>query len=76
MLFEAIRGFQTLFGEVRERALKAIAFAKLLRKDLEVSAEFGVTASPGELLKRLNTTGYVQVRVSKYITDILAQHRR
>ena len=76
MLFEAFRGFQTLFGEARERVLKGIAFAKLLRKDLEVSAEFGVTASPGELLKRLNRTGYVKVRVSKYSRDILAQHRR
>ena len=36
-LFEAFRGFQSLFGEARERAVKAIAFAKLLRKDLEVS---------------------------------------
>ena len=35
-LFEAFRGFQALFGEARERAVKAIAFAKLLRKDLEV----------------------------------------
>ena len=35
-LFEAFRGFQSLFGEARERAVKAIAFAKLLRKDLEV----------------------------------------
>ena len=70
MLFEAFRGFQTLFGESRERALKGVAFAKLLRKDLEVSAEFGVTARPDELLKRLYTTGYVQVRVSKYNTDI------
>ena len=39
-LFEAFRGFQTLFGEARERAVKAIAFAKLLRKDLEVKIGF------------------------------------
>ena len=40
-LFEAFRGFQSLFGEARERAVKAIAFAKLLRKDLEVRILFG-----------------------------------
>ena len=39
-LFEAFRGFQSLFGEARERAVKAIAFAKLLRKDLEVKIRF------------------------------------
>ena len=39
-LFEAFRGFQSLFGEARERAVKAIAFAKLLRKDLEVKIGF------------------------------------
>ena len=35
-MYEAFRGFQSLFGEARERAVKAISFAKLLRKDLEV----------------------------------------
>ena len=41
-LFEAFRGFQSLFGEARERAVKAIAFAKLLRKDLEVKIGFEI----------------------------------
>jgi mitogen-activated protein kinase kinase kinase 4 len=63
MLFEAFRGFQTLFGEARERALKAIAFSKLLRKDLEVSAEFSMTGSPDELLIKLKEKEYVQVRI-------------
>ena len=63
MLFEAFRGFQTLFGEARERALKAIAFSKLLRKDLEVSAEFSMIGSPDELLIKLQEKEYVQVRI-------------
>ncbi len=34
-VYEACRGFQSVFGEARERAVKALAFAKTLRKDLE-----------------------------------------
>ena len=65
-LFEAIRQFQSLFGTARERAVKAISFAKLLRKDLEVCAEFSLTQNPlrlvgDELLEKLHETGHVQV---------------
>ena len=39
-VYEACRGFQSVFAEAKERSQKALAFAKTLRKDLEVSAEF------------------------------------
>lgn len=61
ILFEALRGYQSLFVEARERAVKAIAFAKILRKDLEVAAEFGVKSDPHGLLKRLQETRHVKV---------------
>ncbi|XP_023342644.1 mitogen-activated protein kinase kinase kinase 4 isoform X2 [Eurytemora carolleeae] len=60
-LLEAFRGFQTLFSEARERSVKAISFAKLLRKDLEVSAEFSMSRSTEDVLNRLHHTGHVQV---------------
>ena len=41
--------------------MKAVAFAKLLRKDLEVSAEFELKSGAGELLSRLQATGHVKV---------------
>ena len=63
-MFEAFRGFQSLFGESRERAGKAISFAKLLRKDLEVSAEFSTIGSSDELMLKLEETGHVQVRIT------------
>ena len=47
--------------EARERAVKAIAFAKILRKDLEVSAEFSVKGAASELLKKLQETKHVKV---------------
>ena len=62
-LYEALRGFQSLFGEARERTFKAISFAKLLRKDLEVSAEFDLTGGFDELMIRLQETEHVQVRI-------------
>ena len=63
-LYEALRGFQSLFGEARERTFKAISFAKLLRKDLEVSAEFDLIGGFDELLLKLEETDHVQVRLN------------
>jgi len=60
-LYEALRGFQSLFGEARERTFKAISFAKLLRKDLEVAAEFHLAGGFDELMSRLQETEHVQV---------------
>jgi hypothetical protein len=51
----------SITAEARERAVKAIAFAKLLRKDLEVAAEFSFLADSGAVLERLHFTGHVQV---------------
>ena len=68
-LYEALRGFQSLFGEARERTFKAISFAKLLRKDLEVSAEFNLTGGFDELMIKLQETEHVQVRILlKYLS--------
>ena len=48
--------------EARERIFKAVAFAKLLRKDLEVSAEFSLKGNPSDLIKKLCQTKHVKVR--------------
>ena len=50
-----------LFEQTRERALKAVAFGKLLRKDLEVCAELSLVGHPQQLLGRLHETEYTQV---------------
>ena len=47
--------------EARERAVKAIAFAKILRKDLEVAAELSVKGHPDCLLEKLEDTHHVKV---------------
>ena len=67
-MYEACRGFQSVFGEARERAIKALAFAKTLRKDLEVSAEFSVAHgaaaganAQGALVDRLKASGHIRV---------------
>ena len=70
-LYEALRGFQSLFGEARERTFKAISFAKLLRKDLEVAAEFNLTGGFDELMTRLQETEHVQVRLLSKVFDYL-----
>ena len=48
-VYDACRGFQSVFAEAKERSQKALAFAKTLRKDLEVSAEFTPANNNGEL---------------------------
>ena len=55
---------------VRERTVKAISFAKLLRKDLEVSAEFSIVGSIAEVLTRLQETDHVQVMI--YVVNLFA----
>jgi mitogen-activated protein kinase kinase kinase 4 len=62
-VYEACRGFQVVFVEARERAQKALAFAKTLRKDLEVSAEFTLAPNVATetLVKRLQDSEHVRV---------------
>ncbi|CAG5120327.1 unnamed protein product, partial [Candidula unifasciata] len=58
-----LRNFKNLFNEARERASKALGFAKLLRKDLEIAADFNITVATAELFARLIETHHVQVKV-------------
>ncbi|KAK7107487.1 mitogen-activated protein kinase kinase kinase 4-like isoform X2 [Littorina saxatilis] len=58
----ALRGFKNLFHEARERASKALGFAKKLRKDLEIAADFNVVVTMRELFDKLKATDHVRVR--------------
>eukprot|EP00095_Tigriopus_kingsejongensis_P011134 maker-scaffold1161_size58349-snap-gene-0.7 protein:Tk11134 transcript:maker-scaffold1161_size58349-snap-gene-0.7-mRNA-1 annotation:"hypothetical protein CAPTEDRAFT_214311" len=60
-IYEACRGFQAVFHEARERAIKAVAFAKTLRKDFEVSAEYSIGGNPLDVIERLYKTGHVRI---------------
>ncbi|KAL4233273.1 Mitogen-activated protein kinase kinase kinase 4 [Mactra antiquata] len=55
------RNFKNLFHEARERASKALGFAKLLRKDLEIAADFNVVVPTYELLQKLQDSGHINV---------------
>lgn len=70
ILFEALRGYQSLFVEARERAVKAIAFAKILRKDLEVSAEFSLKGNPVDVFSKLQETKHVKVMDIKILDSL------
>lgn len=65
-VYEACRGFQAVFGEARERALKALAFAKTLRKDLEVAAEFAISGSVENFVERLMESGHIRVQAAHF----------
>ncbi|KAK4319027.1 hypothetical protein Pmani_010006 [Petrolisthes manimaculis] len=60
-LLQRCRALQVLLGETRERSLRAASLAKMLRKDLEVAAEFRVCVSPREVLARLKDTNHIRV---------------
>uniref|UniRef100_A0A8C5H7I2 Mitogen-activated protein kinase kinase kinase 4 n=1 Tax=Gouania willdenowi TaxID=441366 RepID=A0A8C5H7I2_GOUWI len=60
---ETSRSLKELFHEARERASKALGFAKMLRKDLEVAADFNITNGVTGLLEALKERHYVKVQI-------------
>ncbi|KAJ7413169.1 mitogen activated protein kinase kinase kinase 4 [Willisornis vidua] len=62
-VIEISRALKELFHEARERASKALGFAKMLRKDLEIAAEFALSAPVRDLLNALKTKEYVKVQI-------------
>ncbi|XP_069140240.1 mitogen-activated protein kinase kinase kinase 4-like isoform X2 [Argopecten irradians] len=55
------RKCKSLFNEARERASKALGFAKTLRKDLEIAADFNIGETTVQLLEKLRETEHVMV---------------
>ncbi|XP_026133927.1 mitogen-activated protein kinase kinase kinase 4-like isoform X2 [Carassius auratus] len=62
-VIETSRSLKELFHEARERASKALGFAKMLRKDLEIAAEFRSTTGVPSLLQALKAKNYVKVQI-------------
>ncbi|XP_077145274.1 mitogen-activated protein kinase kinase kinase 4 [Ranitomeya variabilis] len=62
-VIETSRALKELFHEARERASKALGFAKMLRKDLEIAAEFTFSTSVQDLLTYLKCKNYSKVLV-------------
>ncbi|XP_060581220.1 mitogen-activated protein kinase kinase kinase 4-like isoform X3 [Ruditapes philippinarum] len=76
------RNFKNLFHEARERASKALGFAKLLRKDLEIAADFNVAVPIAEFLQKLKESDHINVIAPMsagyfmFIPARIAEHRR
>ncbi|KAM9665119.1 mitogen-activated protein kinase kinase kinase 4 isoform 3-T3 [Trichechus inunguis] len=62
-VIEISRALKELFHEARERASKALGFAKMLRKDLEIAAEFTLSAPIRDLLDVLKSKQYVKIQI-------------
>ncbi|XP_020488447.2 mitogen-activated protein kinase kinase kinase 4 isoform X4 [Labrus bergylta] len=62
-VIETSRSLKELFHEARERASKALGFAKMLRKDLEVAADFSITNGVTSLLDALKKGNHVKVQI-------------
>ncbi|XP_041030274.1 mitogen-activated protein kinase kinase kinase 4 isoform X1 [Carcharodon carcharias] len=62
-IIETSRALKELFHEARERASKALGFAKMLRKDLEIAAEFTLSAPVPDVLEALKTKKHVKVQI-------------
>ncbi|XP_029140909.1 mitogen-activated protein kinase kinase kinase 4 [Protobothrops mucrosquamatus] len=62
-VIETSRALKELFHEARERASKALGFAKRLRKDLEIAAEFTLSASVRDFLVALKAQQYTKVQI-------------
>lgn len=57
----ACRNHKKLFNEIRERAAKALGFAKMLQKDLGIAAEYNVEVGVEKILRLLKKSGHVKV---------------
>uniref|UniRef100_A0AAY4DGD6 Mitogen-activated protein kinase kinase kinase 4 n=1 Tax=Denticeps clupeoides TaxID=299321 RepID=A0AAY4DGD6_9TELE len=62
-VIETSRSLKELFHEARERASKALGFAKMLRKDLEIAGEFSIACGVPSLLVALKERNYVKVQI-------------
>ncbi|XP_063954186.1 mitogen-activated protein kinase kinase kinase 4-like [Lytechinus pictus] len=60
------RKFRELFHEVRDRAAKALGFAKMLSKDLEIASEFTLNTSVGDLMNNLKLSGHIKVLLTSF----------
>nr|XP_040139457.1 mitogen-activated protein kinase kinase kinase 4 isoform X2 [Ictidomys tridecemlineatus] len=80
-VIEISRALKELFHEARERASKALGFAKMLRKDLEIAAEFILSAPVRNLLDVLKAKQYVKVQIpglenlQVFVPDSLAEEK-
>ncbi|XP_017316970.1 mitogen-activated protein kinase kinase kinase 4 isoform X3 [Ictalurus punctatus] len=63
VVIETSRSLKELFHEARERASKALGFAKMLRKDLEIAADFILTSGVPCILQALKHRDYVKVHI-------------
>ncbi|XP_076867028.1 mitogen-activated protein kinase kinase kinase 4 isoform X2 [Brachyhypopomus gauderio] len=62
-VIETSRSLKELFHEARERASKALGFAKMLRKDLEIAADFSLAKGMSCILRALKEKSYVKVQI-------------
>ncbi|XP_026560873.1 mitogen-activated protein kinase kinase kinase 4 isoform X3 [Pseudonaja textilis] len=80
-VIETSRALKELFHEARERASKALGFAKRLRKDLEIAAEFTLSASVRDFLAVLKAQQYTKVQIPGlenlqiFVPDTFAQEK-
>ncbi|XP_036079332.1 mitogen-activated protein kinase kinase kinase 4 isoform X1 [Rousettus aegyptiacus] len=80
-VIEISRALKELFHEARERASKALGFAKMLRKDLEIAAEFVLSAPVRDFLDVLKSKQYVKVQIpglenlQVFVPDYLAEEK-
>jgi hypothetical protein len=76
------RSIKEHFEDCHDRAMKALSFAKTLRADLEIAADFNMKLPQKDLLQKLQETNHVQVRVVcddevndiSYSDDIMRLH--
>lgn len=59
MALSILRRIQRVLSEARDQCLKAVSVTKMIRRDLEVAAEFDINVPIPELLERLAITGHV-----------------
>lgn len=60
-ILSSCRSFKLVFQEANAKVCQATAFAKSLRKDLEIAAEYKILTSVDDLLEKLKSTKHIRV---------------
>ena len=56
-----LRRIQCVVQGAREQCMKAVVVTRMIRRDLEVAAEFEIKLPVTELLNRLSSIGHIRV---------------
>uniref|UniRef100_A0A915K9H4 Protein kinase domain-containing protein n=1 Tax=Romanomermis culicivorax TaxID=13658 RepID=A0A915K9H4_ROMCU len=70
-VFQSCRLMRQYLHEIREKSLRALAFSKLLQKDLEIACKLALKCSKTEILSKLFHTNHCLIKTVNFTPEFL-----